>query len=227
MSLSLPWSGSIPGQGPEIPASHVEQPKSKQTKKVKKHFFVYISPQLQKRPSVSCLRYPLSPSWPSDHVPVTACCTSDLPLNSPASPGFYIFALLLSAGPPIHVVHSPRLPPSPIILNKEEDSWESQPHKNQLWGSTHDLSPPHSVLSICSEVASESEHTWAGSGAPGIPDIYLSLCGHSSCDANFPLVLKPHTYLVTPLPSTAGGERVGFKSVQVSGSWEVLEDAMN
>ena len=42
LSLSLPCSGSIPGQGAEIPATHVEQPKSKQTKKVKIVFFLYI-----------------------------------------------------------------------------------------------------------------------------------------------------------------------------------------
>ena len=53
-----------------------------------------------KRPPVSWLRYQLSPSWPSGHVAVTQLC-SDLPLNSPASPGFYSFALLssLSTGP--------------------------------------------------------------------------------------------------------------------------------
>ena len=120
LSLSLPCSGSIPGQGAEIPATHVEQPKSKQTKKVKIICFVYISPQLQKRPSVSWLHYQLSPSWPSGHVPVTsACCTSDLPSTAlPLLASTYVLCSCLQSLPrPLHVVHSPPLPPSPIILN--------------------------------------------------------------------------------------------------------------
>ena len=131
-----------------------------------------------KRPPVSWLRYQLSPSWPSGHVAVTAACcvltspSTALPLL--ASTALFCSAPRLQGLPlPLHLVRSPPFPASPVILNYEEDSWESQPYENQLWESIHHLSPPHSVLSICSEVASESEHTWAGSGALEILDIYL------------------------------------------------------
>ena len=67
------WSGNWDPCKPHGAAKKQTNKKGK-----KKKIFVYISPQLQKRPSVSWLHYELSPSWPSDHVPVTsACCTSD------------------------------------------------------------------------------------------------------------------------------------------------------
>ena len=89
MSPSLPWSGSIPGQGTEIPASHVEQPKSKQTKKVKQ-FFKKASCVLASLPAQPLLALR---SCGSD----SSVLCSDLPLNSPAAAGFYSFVLLGSS----------------------------------------------------------------------------------------------------------------------------------